>query len=81
MIGFREESGLSFYSQPSLYPINGELCPRGRGPQFIFSLRLESYSHVVKGSLTVRWLRSPRGLMIGWSHSLEKLAPERKNRI
>ena len=81
MTGFIEKSGLSFYSQPWLHPFNGELCPRGRGPQFIFSLQLGSCSHILKGSLTVGWSHSPRDLMIGWSRSLEKLVPARKNRI
>ena len=50
MTGYREKSVLSFYSQPFLlYPIDGKLCPGGRVPQFIFSLQLGSYGHLVEG--------------------------------
>lgn len=31
LTGFREKPALSFYSQPFLYPINGELSPGGGG--------------------------------------------------
>ena len=30
--GFREKPVLALYSQPFLYPIDGKLCPEGRGP-------------------------------------------------
>ena len=40
---------LYFYSQPFLYPIDGKLCPGGRGLQFIFSPQLGSYGHLVEG--------------------------------
>ena len=49
LTGFREKPALSFYSQPFLYPINGELSPGGRGPQFIFSPQLGSCGHTVEG--------------------------------
>ena len=49
LTGFREKPALSFYSQPFLYPINGELSPGGRGPQFIFSPQLRSCGHIVEG--------------------------------
>ena len=68
--GFRVKLVLSFYSQPFLYPINGKLCPGGRGPQFIFGLQLGSCGQVVEG---ISWVR--------WSCRLEKLAPAGKNRI
>ena len=29
--------------------MDGKLCPGGRGPQFIFSLSLGSYGHLVEG--------------------------------
>ena len=68
--GFRVKLVLSFYSQPFLYPINGKLCPGGRGPQFTFGPLLGSCGHIVEG---VSW--------VGWSCSLEKLTPAGKNRI
>ena len=40
---------LSFHSQHFLYPIDGKLFPRGRGPQLIFSPQLGSCGHLVKG--------------------------------
>jgi len=49
LTGFREKPALSFYSQPFSYLINGELSPRGRGPQFIFSPQLGSCGHIVEG--------------------------------
>ena len=49
MTGYREKPVLSFYSQPFLYPVDGKLCRGGRGPQFIFSLQLGSYGHLVEG--------------------------------
>ena len=49
MTGFREKPALSFDSQPFLYPVDGELCPGERGPQFIFSPQLGSCGHVVEG--------------------------------
>ena len=49
MTGFREKPALSFDSQPFLYPVDGELCPAERGPQFIFSPLLGSCGHVVEG--------------------------------
>ena len=49
LTGFREKPALSCYSQPFLYPTGGELCPGGRGPQFIFSPQLGSCGHVVEG--------------------------------
>ena len=65
-----EKPVLTLYSQPFLYPIDGKLCPEGRGPLLIFSLQLGSSDHVVGG---VSWF--------GWSRGLEKLAPAGKNRI
>ena len=44
---WRETSAL--LRQPFLYPINGELSPGGRGPQFIFSPQLGSCGHIVEG--------------------------------
>ena len=68
--GLREKPVPSFYSQHFLCPIDGKLCPGGRGPQFIFRPQLGSCGHVVEGvSLS------------GWSGSLEKLVPAGKNRI
>ena len=62
--GLREKPVPSFYSQHFLCPIDGKLCPGGRGPQFIFRPQLGSCGHVVEGvSLS------------GWSGSLEKLVP------
>ena len=49
LTGFGEKPALSFYRQPFLYPINGELSPGGRGPQFIFSPQLGSCGHIVEG--------------------------------
>ena len=49
LTGFREKPALSCYSQPFLYPMGGELCPGGRGPQFIFSPQLGSCGHAVEG--------------------------------
>ena len=68
--GFREKPVPSLHSQPFLYPIDGKLCPEGRGPLLIFSPQLGSSDHVVGG---VSWF--------GWSRSLEKLAPAGKNRV
>ena len=38
---------LTLYSHPLLYPIEGNLCPEGRGPLFIFSLPLKEESEKV----------------------------------
>ena len=53
MTDFREKSVLSLYSQPFLYPIDGKLCPEGRGAHFIFSPQMGSSDHLVEG---VSWL-------------------------
>ena len=42
MTDFREKPVLTLYSQPFLYPIDGKLCPEGRGTLLIFSLKLGS---------------------------------------
>ena len=44
----RETSDLPL-QKTLLYPIDGKLCPKGRGSQFIFSLQLGSCDHVVIG--------------------------------
>ena len=38
---------LTLYSHPFLHPIEGNLCPEGRGPWFIFSLPLKKESEKV----------------------------------
>ena len=53
MTDFREKSVLSLYSQPFLYPIDGKLCPEGRGAHFIFSPQVGSSDNLAEG---VSWL-------------------------
>ena len=47
--GSREKPVLTLCSHPFLHPIEGDLCPEGRGPWFIFSLQLGSCDHAVRG--------------------------------